>query len=149
MAVLAVLGSSFVNMVLVIAFFTFPGYAKLIRSMVLSLARADFVLAARCSGATTPRIVRRHLIPNTIAPFFGQLSISCAFAIQVIAGLSFLGLGVEAPEPEWGSMINAGAPYMVSGQWWVATFPILAVAMAVIMLRGVGERLRRRYERES
>jgi peptide/nickel transport system permease protein len=149
MAVLALVGSGLVNMVLVIAFFTMPGYVKLVRSLVLGLRESDFILAARCAGATTPVIVFRHLLPNTIAPFFGQFSISCAFTIQTIAGLSFLGLGVKVPRPEWGSMINTGAPYIVTGQWWPAMFPILAIALAVLMLRQVGERMRRRYSRES
>lgn len=148
MAVLALIGTGLVNMVLVIAFFTFPGYMKLVRSMVLGLRQTDFVLAARSAGATTREIVLRHLLPNTVAPFFGQFSISCAFTIQTIAGLSFLGLGFKVPEPEWGSMINTGAPYIISGQWWPSVFPIAAIALAVIMLRELGERVRRRYSQE-
>jgi peptide/nickel transport system permease protein len=148
MAVLALIGTGLVNMIFVIAFFTVPGYLKLARSMVLGLRQSDFLLAARCAGATTPGIVFRHLLPNTVAPFFGLFAISCALTIQIIAGLSFLGLGVKVPQPEWGSMINQGAPYIITGQWWPAVFPICAIALAVVTLRGLGERLRRRYAQE-
>jgi peptide/nickel transport system permease protein len=85
----------------------------------------------------------KHILPNTLVPIFSQFSISCAFAIQLIAGLSFIGLGVRVPEPEWGSMINEGANYIVFGQWWPSVFPGLAVFIAAFALTNLGNRLRR------
>ena len=82
-------------------------------------------------------------------PFFGQFSISCAYAIQNIAGLSFLGLGVKAPQPEWGAMINMGSSYIIFGKWWLSLFPGLAIFLAVLMMRQISERVRRLYSRET
>lgn len=148
MAVLTLIGSGVQNLILVLAFFVVPGYLKLVRSIVLGLRENDFVLAARCAGASTAEIVLRHLLPNTVAPFFGLFSISCAYAIQNVVGLSFLGLGVRVPQPEWGAMINQGAPYAVFGQWWPSVFPGLAIFLGVLMLRQLGERARQRYTEE-
>ncbi len=76
--------------------------------MTLPLQESDFVFAARCGGHSTLSLVGRHIIPNTLVPVFSQFSLSCAYAVQMVAGLSFIGLGVRVPQPEWGSMISLG-----------------------------------------
>lgn len=148
MAVLALLGSTVTNLVLVIALFVAPAYLKLVRSIAVSFKNADFIQAARCAGASTLTIVFRHILRNAVSPFFGQFAISCAHAIQTIAGLSFLGLGVQVPQPEWGSMIQMGSPYIIFGMWWPSLFPGVAIFLAVLMMRLISGRIRTRYMRE-
>ena len=145
LAALAIVGPSVPNMVVVVGLLTVSGYLKLARTIAVSARSSDYVLAARCAGLTNYQIVTRHLLPNVVGPFFGLSAITCAYAIQIIAGFSFLGFGVRVPQPEWGSMINVGAPYMIQGQWWMATFPGVAIFLAVLMLRMLGERMRRHF----
>jgi peptide/nickel transport system permease protein len=129
----------------VIAFVTAPVFLKLTRSVVLPIRSSDYVAAARCAGLRPMQIVFRHVLPNSLGPVASQLSISCAYAIQIVAGLAFLGLGVKIPEPEWGSMIQAGANDVLYGQWWVSVFPGIAVLLAVMAFGGIGRQLSRRY----
>jgi peptide/nickel transport system permease protein len=120
----------------------------MVRSVALPLREADFVQAARLSGHSPFSLLRRHLLPNTLVPIFSQFSISCAFAIQLIAGLSFIGLGVRVPKPEWGSMVNEGANYIVFGEWWISVFPGLAIFISAFALTSLGNRLRRTVLRD-
>ena len=142
MIVFAAVGVSTTNLILVLAVLSVPVYIRLVRSVGLPLREAEFIQAARLSGAGTGRIVVRHLAPNVLVPVFSQFSISAAFAIQMVAGLSFLGLGVPIPEPEWGSMIQIGANYVVFGVWWPAFFPGMAIFLAAYSLTGLGNQLR-------
>lgn len=147
LAVFAILGSNTENLILIIAFINTPVYLKLVRSLVLPLKQSDFVMAARCAGNSQMSVVFRHILPNTLGPVFSQFSINCAYAIQIIAGVSFLGYGVEVPHPEWGSMINVGANHIVFGKWWPSIFPGAAVFLSVLALTQIGERLSQRYSR--
>jgi peptide/nickel transport system permease protein len=143
MAMFAALGSSLRNLVLILAVLNVPVYMKMVRSSTLPLRESEFILAARCAGHSTPSLVLKHILPNTLVPVFAQFSLSCAYAIQLIAGLSFIGLGVNVPEAEWGSMINLGASHIVFGQWWPSVFPGLAVFLTSYALNGLGRRLER------
>ena len=145
--VFAALGNSRLVLIGIIAFVNVPIFLKLTRSVVLPLKRSDFVAAAQCAGLTPTQVVLRHVLPNSLGPMASQFSVSCAYAIQVVAGLSFLGLGVPIPYPEWGSMIQEGAGRMIYGQWWVSVFPGLAVLLAVIAFGGIGRQLSGRYRR--
>ena len=116
MAVLAAAGNTMVNLVLILAFYNVPVYSKMVRSVTLPLREADFVQAARVAGNSPLSVVFRHVLPNTLVPVFSQLPLSCAYAAQMIAGLSFIGLGVAIPTPEWGSMIQLGANQLVFGK---------------------------------
>jgi peptide/nickel transport system permease protein len=140
--VFAALGNSARVLVGVIAFVYAPVFFKLTRSIVLPLREADYVLAARCSGLSTTRILRRHIIPNALGPLAAQVSLMCAYALQVVAALSFLGLGVPVPQPEWGAMIQSGYDGIIFGQWWPSVFPGLAILITVIAFMGVGRSLR-------
>jgi peptide/nickel transport system permease protein len=142
MAVFAAVGSSIRNLVLVLAFFNVPVYLRMVRSSALPLRESEFVLAARCAGHSTPTLVVKHILPNTLVPVFSQFSLSIAYAIQMIAGLSFIGLGVHIPEAEWGAMINLGAGYVIFGKWWPAFFPGMAAFVASYALNGLGRRLK-------
>jgi peptide/nickel transport system permease protein len=149
MAVIAAVGNNLLNLVLILAFLNVPVYLKMVRSVTLPLQESDFVLAARCAGHSTLSLVFRHIIPNTLVPVFSQFSLSCAYAVQMVAGLSFIGLGVRVPQPEWGSMISLGANFIIFGKWWPAVFPGLAVFLTAYSLNALGHRLRRAILRET
>jgi peptide/nickel transport system permease protein len=142
MAVLAAMGNTLTNVVLIIAFYNVPVYSKMVRSVVLPLREVDFVQAAKVAGNRPVSIVFRHIIPNALVPVFSQLPLSCAYAVQMIAGLSFIGLGVEIPKPEWGSMIQIGANYVIFGKWWPSIFPGLALFCSVWVLNNISDLLK-------
>src|SRR5262249_11135677 len=131
MAFIVAAGNNLTNLVLIVAFYNIPVYSKLVRSVVVPLREVEYVQAARVAGNTSLAIVFRHIVPNTLAPVFAQLPLSAAYAVQMIAGLSFIGLGVRIPAPEWGSMIQIGANYMIFGKWWLSVFPGLALFFSV------------------
>ena len=145
--VFAAMGNSRFVLIGVIAFANAPAFFKLTRTVALPLRQADFVSAAICLGLPRWKIIVRHLVPNAMSPVLSQFSVSCALAIQIVAGLSFLGLGVPIPKPEWGSMIQIGAPAIVEGQWWPSVFPGVALLLAVLAFDGISGRLRKWFER--
>jgi peptide/nickel transport system permease protein len=148
MLVLAIVGNNLLTLTVLLGILNAPVYLKMVRSVALPLREADFVQAARLSGHSPFSLLRRHILPNTLVPIFSQFSISCAFAIQLIAGLSFIGLGVRVPKPEWGSMVNEGANYIVFGEWWISVFPGLAIFISAFALTSLGNRLRRTVLRD-
>ncbi|BCB89618.1 ABC transporter permease [Phytohabitans suffuscus] len=143
MGVTLALGPSLPNLVAVIAVVNIPLYMRLARSAVIPLREADFVLAARCAGRSTFQIVRQHIVPNIAQVAIAQFSVTCAWAIQVLAGLSFIGIGVRMPTAEWGSMIRQGTDHMVTGQWWLSVFPGLAILLTVLALNQIAAAARR------
>lgn len=142
LALVAVLGAEPVNVVIALTFVNTPIFIWLTRSQVLSVREKPFVEGARCSGNPEWRIVLRHVMPNSLAAPLTQVSIVLGFAILLTAGLSFVGAGVRIPTPEWGLMVAQGAPQMISGRWWPALFPGLALASAVVGFSLVGDGLR-------
>lgn len=142
MGIVAALGQNIRNLVFIIAAVNVPIYLRLTRSAVLPLVEKDFVLAARCSGMSDARLLRRHILPNVSEVIVAQFSINCAWAIQILAALSFIGLGVRLPTPEWGAMVRGGADYMTYGQWWLSLFPGLAIIVTVLTLNQVADRIR-------
>lgn len=148
MALFAAFGNSTITLVIVLVLLNVPVYAKMVRSVTLPLRESEFILAARVAGNSTTSVIVRHLLPNTLVPVFSQFALSAAFAIQLIAALSFIGLGIRIPEPEWGSMINIGVDVLIFGQWWVSFFPGMAVIVTCFALMGVSNQLRRITLRE-
>ncbi|MCC6612309.1 MAG: ABC transporter permease [Anaerolineae bacterium] len=142
MAVLAAAGNSLINLILIIAFYNIPVYSKMVRSVVAPLREVEFVQAAKVAGNRPIAVVFRHIIPNALVPVFSQLPLSCAYAVQLIAGLSFIGLGVSIPTPEWGAMIQNGASQIVFGKWWVSVFPGLGLFFSVWVLNNVSDILK-------
>jgi len=124
-------GSSVTNLVWVIGVYIAPFYAKLVRSIVKPLRDIDYIQAAKVTGQTSLQIIFRHLIPNALPVIVSQFTLSAAVSIRLLSGLSFLGLGVAIPTPEWGSMIQIGAGWMVFGKWWSSFFPGLALFLIV------------------
>lgn len=143
--VFAALGNSRPVLVGIVAFVSVPLFLKLTRSTVLPLATMDFVAAARCAALKPLQIIVRHIMPNALGPVASQISLSCAYAIQIIAAVAFLGLGVPIPQPEWGSMIQDGAGQILQGQWWISVFPGVMILISVIAFGGIGRQLSRWY----
>lgn len=137
-AVVAVMGQSVQSIVLAIAFVNAPIYLRLMRSQSLSVRRMRYVEAAYIAGTSDIEIMRRHVIPNAIAPVLAQLSVNIGWAVIITAALSFIGAGVEAPTPEWGSMIAMGFQNIVTGHWWPSIFPGLALALTVFGFALIG-----------
>lgn len=142
MGIVAALGPSIPNLILIIAAVNIPVYLRLTRSAVQPLVGSNFVLAARCAGQRDRTIIRRHVLPNVSEVVVAQFSVNCAWAIQILAALSFIGLGVKLPTPEWGAMVRGGAAYVTYGQWWVSVFPGLAIVATVLTLNLVAERVK-------
>jgi peptide/nickel transport system permease protein len=149
MAFIAAAGNTLTNLVLIVAFYNVPVYSKMVRSVVVPLREVEYVQAARVAGNSSFAIIFRHVVPNALAPVFAQLPLSCAYAVQMIAGLSFIGLGVRIPSPEWGSMIQIGANYMVFGKWWLSVFPGLALFFSVWVLNNTSDILKSLWSRRA
>lgn len=142
MGIVAALGPSIPILVMIIALVNVPVYLRLTRSAVQPLVDADFVLAARCAGKGQFNILRRHVLPNVSEVVFAQFSVNVAWAIQILAALSFVGLGVRLPTPEWGAMVREGSNYFVYGEWWLSLFPGLAILVTVLTLNQISDEIR-------
>ena len=140
-ALVAALGQSARNVIIAIAFVNAPIYLRLLRTQALSLRERRFVDAARVAGNSELRIVFRHILPNAMGPAIVQSSVNMGWAVLLTAGLSFVGAGVRVPTPEWGSMIAVGAQNMITGQWWPALFPGIAIALTVLGFALIGDSL--------
>jgi peptide/nickel transport system permease protein len=140
-AILAALGPDLVNAMIAIGIVYTPIFARITRGSVLSLRDAVFVRAARSVGATDFRILGTHILPNVIAPIIVQTSLSLAFAILAEAALSFLGLGVQPPNPAWGRMLSEGRGFFQQAPW-MAIFPGLAIFLTVFAFNAFGDGLR-------
>lgn len=141
LGIAAALGPSLPNLIIAIGLTNLPIYARLVRSRLLSLRVSGFALAAVGVGNPPWRVLFVHLLPNSLAPVFIQATLQSGWAILQAAGLSFIGLGVRVPTPEWGVMISMGVPQLTSGHWWVSFFPGLAIMVAVIAFNLVGDGL--------
>ena len=140
-AISATFGASLFTTILALGIVWWPWYARLVRSQVLSLREQEFVLAARSLGATRRRLLRKTLLPNVVPLMIVQATLDTGFVMLAAAGLSFLGLGAQPPQPEWGSTILASLPYQPQA-WWYATFPGLALATTALGFNLLGDGLR-------
>lgn len=141
LAVVAATGQSLLNVVLVLGFLDSPVFARVVRSEVLALRSSVFVESAKAAGNPTWRILFVHLLPNAVQGAMAQTAVRAAWAVRISATLAFLGVGIQAPTPEWGAMIRQGAEFMVSGQWWVALYPGIALILLVFGLNLFGDGL--------
>jgi peptide/nickel transport system permease protein len=142
MGIVAALGNTVTNIVIATAVVNFPLYARLARAEANIRRDAGFVMAARLSGNTDLRILLFHILPNILPIMVVQMSLTMGYAILNAAGLSFIGLGVRPPTPEWGIMVAEGAAGIISGEWWVALFPGLTLMGAVFCFNLLGDGLR-------
>ncbi|MGC2122724.1 MAG: ABC transporter permease [Xanthobacteraceae bacterium] len=142
MGIVAALGNTVQNIVLATAIINFPLYARIARAEANVRREAGFVEAARLSGNSEWRILTFQILPNVFPILIVQMSLTMGYAILNAAGLSFIGLGVRPPTPEWGIMVAEGAANIISGEWWVALFPGLALMIAVFCFNLLGDGLR-------
>ena len=142
MGIVAALGNTVQNIIIATAIVNFPLYARVARAEANVRRDAGFVQAARLSGNSEYRILLAHILPNIMPIMIVQMSLTMGYAILNAAGLSFIGLGVRPPTAEWGIMVAEGATFMVSGEWWIAFFPGLALMIAVFCFNLLGDGLR-------
>jgi peptide/nickel transport system permease protein len=142
MGIVAALGNTVQNIIIATAIVNFPLYARVARAEANVRRDAGFVQAARLSGNSEMRILLVHILPNIMPIMIVQMSLTMGYAILNAAGLSFIGLGVRPPTAEWGIMVAEGASFMVSGEWWIALFPGLALMIAVFCFNLLGDGLR-------
>ncbi len=140
MGIAAALGPSLLNSMIAIAVVWWPWYARLVRGQTLRLRQEQFVEAARASGANDARMVVHHILPNCWTPIIVQVTLDVGYAILTTASLSFIGLGAQPPTPEWGAMVATGKDYILD-QWWLATFPGLAIFLTVMAFNLLGDGL--------
>ena len=140
-AISAALGKGIVNTMIGISLVWWPGFARLTRSLVLSLREEPFVEAAYGIGAGHMRIIFRHILPNAVSPIIIKMTTDFGFAVLTAAALGFIGLGAQPPTPEWGAMINDGRRYFPD-EWWIATFPGVAIWLMVFSWNLIGDGLR-------
>jgi peptide/nickel transport system permease protein len=142
MGIVAALGNTVQNIIIATAIVNFPLYARIARTEANVRREAGFVQAARLSGNGEYRILLAQILPNIMPIMIVQMSLTMGYAILNAAGLSFIGLGVRPPDAEWGIMVAEGAAFMVSGEWWIAFFPGLALMIAVFCFNLLGDGLR-------
>jgi peptide/nickel transport system permease protein len=141
LTVVSVLGPSFGNVILVLGIASWTVYARVIRSEVLKIRELDYILASRALGVSTARVVARHIFPNTVNTVIVLSTVQVARFIIAEAFLSFLGLGVQAPTPSWGSMLGDSRQFMYD-KWWLPTFPGLAIFITTLAINLCGDSLR-------
>lgn len=141
LGIVAVLGPSLTSLMVAVGISSIPTYARLTRASVLSAREHLYVDAARVVGASDTAILLRHILPNIVAPIIVVGTLGVGAAILIAATLSFLGLGSQPPLPEWGRMLSEGRQYLRE-QWWIATFPGLAIMLTVLALNMLGDGLR-------
>jgi len=141
LAFVSALGPGIVNAVIAIALTAWPPYARVARAETLVIRSADYIAATRLLGASSWRIVLRHVVPMCLPSLIVRTTLDMAGIILTAAGLGFLGLGAQPPMPEWGAMISAGRE-QIFDQWWVATFPGVAICIVALGFNLLGDGLR-------
>lgn len=137
-ALAAVLGGSTTNVIIILVVTSWVSYARLVRAETLSLKQREFVVAAHALGATTPRILLRHLLPNIYKPLLVLAALEVSRMVILEAALSFLGIGVPASVPTWGSMISEGKEYLEEA-WWISTIPGLLLTLTVLSVNIISD----------
>lgn len=141
LAIVATLGPSIFNLMVAVGISSIPVYARLVRGSVLSAREDLYVDAARAMGAPSSLILRRHILPNVVTPVIVTATLGVGVAILIAAALSFLGMGAQPPTPAWGSMLSDGRAYL-QYQWWISTFPGIAIMVTVLATNMFGDGLR-------
>jgi len=141
-AIAAALGASYINAVMAIAVTWWPWYARLARAQTLSVRERAYIEAAYSIGVRDRVIIGRHILPNIMTPIIVQGTLDVGTAILVAAGLSFIGLGTQAPFADWGVMISDGRLFFLSGRWWLSTFPGLAIFLTAMAFNFLGDGVR-------
>jgi len=140
-AVVATLGPSLANVMIAVGIGAVPVYARTVRGSTLSVRQMEYVEAARAAGATTGRLIGRHVLRNILGPIVVLATLGVGINILIAAGLSYVGLGAQPPVPEWGAMLSGARQYLRDA-WWTAVFPGLAITVAVVGMNLLGDGLR-------
>lgn len=143
LALVGVAGPSIRNVVISVAFVNLPIFFRLTRSAILVAQQETYVDAGRALGLSDTQILRRHVLPNALAPVVANVSIAMGSSILLTASLSYVGAGVRPPTPEWGATIAAGAEQLITGEWWLSVLPGLVLAIVVLGFALVGQGLER------
>jgi peptide/nickel transport system permease protein len=143
----AVFRPSLMTLMIALSIRFIPMYARLVRGEMFVERVKEYAVAAQAIGSAQVRLVFRHLLPNSLSPLITQSTTNISWAVLNTAGLSFLGVGIQPPTPEWGVMISEGSPYIVSGQWWMSFFPGMALILMTAGFILVGDGLSARTER--
>jgi len=141
LAIVAALGPNFNNLLLAIGITSVPVYVRIVRASVLTVKDQEFIESARALGARSPRIILAHVLPNCMAPVIVQATLGMAQSILSATSLSFLGLGIQPPSPEWGNMLSEGRPYIISAPHTLV-FPGLAIMTVILAFNLIGDGLR-------
>ena len=142
MGIVAALGNSVLNIIIATMIINLPFYCRFARAEVNVRRETGYVEAARMGGNRAPAVLVNHIVPNILPPMMVQASLNMGWAILNAAGLSFIGLGVRPPTPEWGIMVSEGASFIISGEWWTFVFPGAALVLAVFCFNLLGDGLR-------
>ncbi|WP_407055003.1 ABC transporter permease [Paenibacillus dendritiformis] len=142
MAIAAAMGPGLISAMMAVGVVGIPEFARLMYSQTIYLKEREFVEASRSIGVKDGTILVRHIFPNALAPLLVRITLGMGFAILTAASLSFLGLGVRPPLAEWGAMISEGREYIITGEWWLVTFPGLAIATTILGFNLLGDGLR-------
>lgn len=140
-AIVSAFGGGLINVMVAVGIATIPVYARIVKASVISIKEQEYIEAARAIGATDVRIILKHILPNSMAPIIVQGTLGVAIAILSAAGLSFIGLGIEPPTPEWGAMLSSGR-HLIRRAPHVATFPGVAIMITIFALNLLGDGLR-------
>jgi peptide/nickel transport system permease protein len=149
LAIVAATNQSLGTVAFVIAFIDTPVFVRLVRTETARIRRLSYVESAKAVGNPAWRVLLRHVLPNAVPPVMVQAALRLAWAVNIIAGLAFVGVGIAVPTPEWGSMIRVGAEFIASGQWWPSVFPGLAVALLTLGLNLLADGLQDFYGRRA
>ncbi|AOV08467.1 nickel transporter permease [Sporosarcina ureilytica] len=141
LAIVSVLGGSLTNVIIAVSIFSVPAFARIVRGSTLSVRKLEYIDAVRALGASDFRIIFKHILPNVMSPIIVQATLRIATAVLTASGLSFLGLGAQPPEPEWGAMLNDGRTYMKSAPH-IILFPGMMIVIVVLAFNIFGDGLR-------
>jgi peptide/nickel transport system permease protein len=141
LGMIAVLGPSFTNILLLLSLLTWTDFARLARGGTISLKESEYVAAARAYGASTFRIIFKHIISNNLAPIIVMYTLRMAYTILTLSGLSYLGFGIQPPTPDWGNIVSIGQQYILVSPW-MAVFSGVAISMTILAFNFIGDGLR-------
>ncbi|WP_353097354.1 ABC transporter permease [Tissierella praeacuta] len=140
-AIVAALGPGLINLMIAVGISSIPTYARIVRAAVMSIKRMEFIEASKTSGSGDLRIIFKHILPNSLAPVIVQATLGVAGAILTAAGMSFIGLGIQPPAPEWGAMLSGGRAY-IRDYSYMTIFPGIAIMITILALNLLGDGLR-------
>ncbi|MBM9465861.1 ABC transporter permease [Nakamurella leprariae] len=141
MLMVAAVGPGTLNVIVVVSIVGIPNYVRLVRAEILSKKHWQFAEAARMVGNSRSRVLFRHLLPNSMTPVIGFSSVNASWVAVIVASLGFIGLGIEPGSAEWGSMISRGQDSILSGEWWISTFPGIAILVLSAAFYLIGDGL--------